>query len=259
MFTSSTTINPLTGACKQDEAVLADEEPLEIRLGYQSKQGQRVHRNLTVLMRSPGQDIELCFGYLLSRNIIQAAAQVLDIETYKTNRIRIELVNDCLPDFKKSGLDTALKTLPDPAVENTPRDSFLVRAQYLAELARNLGRKLDLFHSTGSTTACGLFDEFGVVLQVAEDIRIQNAVDKLLGQLLLKGKLPLRKHGLIVSTGPDFELLQRALRVNCPMLASLAAPSSLAVEQARQADMSLLAFLQDGAFSIYHDPERVMA
>jgi FdhD protein len=259
MFTPISTINPIKGTSKEEEAVLADEEPLEIRLGFMNKHGQRVHKSLAVLLRSPGQDIELCLGYLFSRKIIHSASQVMDIETYKINKIRVELVSNHQPVINKSILDLQLKSIPNLKTEGIGKDDFQIRAEYLCNLAKNLRLKQDLFHSTGSTSACGLFDEYGVVLQIAEDLRIQNALDKLLGSLLLKDKLPLRKQGLIISTGADFELLHRALQIYCPMLASLGAPSSLAVEMARQSGMSLLALLHEEAFSIYHDSARIIA
>ncbi len=258
MFVSSTKITPLNGSSKQEDTVLADEEALEIRLGYMSAKKQRKHKSIAQLMRSPGQDIPLSLGLLFSKNIIQSSAQIMDIDDAKENLVRIELSDDFIPSFQNSDQQHVLKALlqkePEPLTEN----SLEIRAEYLAGLAKNLSIKQDLFHSTGASSACGLFDEYGVVLEVTEDLRPQHAFDKLIGQLLLKSALPLCKHGLVFSGSLDFDLVYRAVLLHCPLIAATGAPSSLAVELAQHFDMSMLALLTEDSFNIYHDAGHII-
>jgi FdhD protein len=258
MFVSSTKIFPLNGTSKQEDAVLADEEALEIRLGYMTDKNQRKHKSIAHLMRSPGQDIPLSLGFLFSRNIIQSLAQIMDVDDAKKNLLRIELSDDFFPSFPTSDQQHVIKTLTDEKLEPLAKSDMEIRVEYLAGLAKNLSIKQDLFHSSGASAACGLFDDYGVVLEVSEDLRPQHAFDKLTGQLLLKSALPLRNHGLVIGGSLDFDLMHRAVRLRCPLIVATGAPSSLAVELAQHFDITLLALLNEDSFNIYHDKERII-
>ncbi|PCJ41475.1 MAG: formate dehydrogenase family accessory protein FdhD [SAR86 cluster bacterium] len=270
MFINTIKVNPLSATSKEQDDVVADEEPLEIRLGYIDAQRGRVHKSIAITMRTPGQDIELTLGFLFSENIIQSANQIMDVDTTKDNLIRIELSNETSFDLKRlerhfyttssCGVcgKASLEALSMNGAEVQTGGQFQIRAEQLVTLGENLRIKQNLFHSTGGTHACGLFDNLGVVLELAEDIGRHNAMDKLIGQRLMAKALPLRKNGLIVSGRASFELLQKALMAQSPLLIAVGAPSSLAVELAQEFNISLVGFLSDTEFNIYHDDDRII-
>lgn len=270
MFTNTTKVTPLSATIKAQDDIVADEEPLEIRLGYIDAQRARVHKSIAITMRTPGEDIALTLGFLFSKNIIQTAKQIMDIDTNKHNLIRIELSDET--SFDLNHLEghsyttssccihgkTSLEALNIHGAEILTNNQFQIRAEQIVSLSKNLRIKQNLFHSTGGTHACGRFDNLGVVLDIAEDIGRHNAMDKLIGQLLIKESLSLRKSGLIVSGRTSFELLQKVLMVQCPLLVSVGAPSSLAVELAQEFNISLIGFLSETEFNIYHDDDRII-
>lgn len=270
MFINTTKVNHLSLTSKEQDDVVADEEPLEIRLGFIDKQRGRSHKSIAITMRTPGQDIELSLGFLFNENIIQSADQIMDIDTTKENLIRIELTDETNFDLKhlerhfyttsSCGIcgKASLEALSTHGAEALASGQFQIRAEQLASLGKNLRIKQNLFHSTGGTHACGIFDNLGVVLDLAEDIGRHNAMDKLIGQLLNKKSLPMNKNGLIVSGRASFELLQKALMAQCPLLVAVGAPSSLAVELAQEFNISLVGFLGESEFNIYHDDDRIM-
>jgi len=270
MFINTTKVNSFSATSKQQDDVVADEEPLEIRLGYVDAQRGRLHKSIAITMRTPGQDVELTLGFLFSENIIQSAAQVMDIDTVKDNLIRIELSDECSFDLARlerhfyttssCGIcgKASLEALSTNGAEAVSSDQFQIRSEHLSTVGKNLRLKQNLFHSTGGTHACGRFDNLGVVLDMAEDIGRHNAMDKLIGQMLIKKSLPLRNSGLIVSGRASFELLQKALMAQCPLLLAVGAPSSLAVELAQEFNISLVGFLGESEFNIYHDDDRII-
>lgn len=270
MFVQTTKVNPLNATSKEQDDVVADEEPLEIRLGYIDPKKGRVHKSIAITMRTPGLDIELTMGFLFSENIIQSEKQVIDVDTTKENLIRLELSDDASFDIKR--LDrhfyttsscgicgkASLEALSNNGAEPLGQDQFQIRSEELATLGKNLRIKQDLFHSTGGTHACGIFDNLGVVIKLAEDIGRHNAMDKIIGELMMAKSLPLRNNGLILSGRASFELLQKALMARCPMVVSVGAPSSLAVELAQEFNISLVGFLSETNFNIYHDDDRII-
>lgn len=270
MFINTTKVNPLSATSKEQDDVVADEEPLEIRLGYIDTTRGRVHKSIAITMRTPGQDIELTLGFLYSENIIQSPKQIMDIDTTKENLIRIELSDETSFDLKRierhfyttssCGIcgKASLEALSTIGAEALTSNHFQIRAEQVATLGNNLRLKQNLFHSTGGSHACGRFDDLGVVLDIAEDIGRHNAMDKLIGKLLMEKAIPLRKSGLIVSGRASFELLQKALMAQCPLLVAVGAPSSLAVELAQEFNISLVGFLSESEFNIYHDDDRII-
>ena len=270
MFIKTIKVNSLNGTSKDQDDVVADEEPLEIRLGYIDSTKGRVHKSIAITMRTPGQDIELTLGFLFSENIIQSDKQVMDIDTTKENLIRVELSDETSFDIKRlerhfyttssCGIcgKASLEALSNNGAEPLGHDQFQIRSEELATLGNNLRIKQDLFHSTGGTHACGIFNNLGVVIKLAEDIGRHNAMDKIIGELLMAKALPLRKNGLILSGRASFELLQKALMAKCPIIVSVGAPSSLAVELAQEFNISLVGFLGESDFNIYHDDNRII-
>ena len=270
MFINTIKVNHLSTTSKEQDDVVADEEPLEIRLGYIDAQRGRAHKSIAITMRTPGQDTELTLGFLFSENIIKFASQIIDIDTTKENLIRIELSDETSFDLKRlerhfyttssCGVcgKASLESLSINGAEVQTSGQFQIHAEQISTLGNNLRVKQNLFHSTGGTHACGIFDNLGVVLDIAEDIGRHNAMDKLIGKLLIEKTLPMAKNGLIVSGRASFELLQKASMAQCPLVVAVGAPSSLAVELAQEFNISLIGFLGETDFNIYHDDDRIM-
>ncbi len=241
---------------KQDS--LAAEEPLEIRAG---------NTPLTITMRTPGHDLELAVGFLLTEGIIQSAGQISLLRLgapkngLRSNLVEIEL-KDCsfnLQDLERNFPSTSscgicgrasidairLRGLPQPD------PTFRIDPEVLCRLPDILRAEQAVFSRTGGLHAAALFDAEGQLLAVREDIGRHNAVDKIVGWALLQGHLPLSRHILLVSGRGGFEIAQKALAASIPVLASVSAPSSLAVKLARELGLTLIGFLRGRRFVVY--------
>jgi FdhD protein len=257
--------------------VLAIEEPVEIRLSWDVP--RRAEKTLSITMRTPGQDIELALGFLLGEGIVQSRD---DIETYKhcgpaaradgtSNVVRVAIAAGRAVDIArlerhfytssscgvcgKTSLD-AVRSAPHPPL---PRETPVVDAATIHALPAALRSRQQVFDRTGGLHAAGLFDAGGELLLVREDVGRHNALDKLVGARLLAGALPASSHVLLVSGRASFELVQKAVMAGIPILAAVGAPSSLAVDLAREEGMTVLGFVRDGRFNIYTGAERIGA
>jgi len=261
---------------RHDDDAVAVEEPLEIRLGY-SADGGRAVRSLSITMRTPGNDAELAAGFLLSESIISRAADIASIEpcavpspaTGRSNVIRAELGGDVAVDLSRlqrhfyttssCGVcgKASLEALSASGCASLADDETAFPAATLLRMPGLLRKRQRTFDETGGLHAAGAFTPAGELVAVREDVGRHNAVDKLAGHLLLEGKLPAAGLGLIVSGRASFELMQKALTAGFPLLAAVSAPSSLAVELAREFDMTLVGFLRGRSFNIYAGERRV--
>ena len=257
------------GSSTVREDALAVEEPLEIRVGGSS---------LSVTMRSPGDDFDLVAGFLVSEGVIWSADQLVSmrfcagtddngLQTF--NVIDAELSADTPP------LDVSLErhvytssscgicgTASIDAVHKAAHfghldDASSWSAELLGSLPDRLRAGQKVFDRTGGVHAAGLFDASGELLCLREDVGRHNAVDKVVGWALREGRLPLSGTVLQVSGRASFELVQKAHMAGIPVLAAVSAPSSLAVEHAESAGMTLLGFSRDGAFNAYAGPHRI--
>jgi FdhD protein len=245
---------------------VAVEEPLEIRLAGMS---------LAVTMRTPGHDEELVAGFLHSERVITEADDLDVIAPYRAadaeanagnvmnvllarnadlarERLRRNFVASSSCGLcGKVTIDAIRAELP-PVVSD-----LRVPAEIFSRLERAMGRAQATFERTGGLHAAGLFDADGTLLVLREDIGRHNAVDKVIGHMLLARRLPLDRCILMVSGRASFEIMQKALVARIPMVAAVSAPSSLAVEMAAAAEMTLLGFVRAGGFNIYTGAERV--
>jgi FdhD protein len=232
---------------------VAVEEPLEIRVGG---------RPVAVTMRTPGQDEELALGFALAEGLAPREARLPD--DLAANAVELEA-----PAFDAERLRRSFYTssscgvcgkgaLEAVAVEAPPVASELVLdATLLATLPDRLRAAQAAFASTGGLHATGLFDEDCELLCLREDVGRHNAMDKVIGWAFRERLLPLTRHALCVSGRLSFELVQKAAVAGCPLLVAVGAPSSLAVELARDRRITLCGFVRGGRMNVYSEPWRV--
>jgi FdhD protein len=148
----------------------------------------------------------------------------------------------------------ALRTVCPPRLKN----NFSIGAEILHQLPERLSEAQHIFERTGGLHGAGLFDAWGNLLSLREDVGRHNSVDKLLGAQFLADRTPLRDNLLLLSGRASFELLQKTVMAGLPMVAAVGAPSSLAVQVAREFDVILIGFLRENRFNIYHGADRVL-
>jgi FdhD protein len=233
--------------------VVAVEEPLELRIN-----GTPV----AVTMRTPGHDEELALGFALSEGLRPLGASLPD--DLAGNTVELDA-----PGFDPSRLARSFYTssscgvcgkgaLEAVAVEASRVDSDLhAGAELVAALPDKLREAQAAFAATGGLHATGLFDEHGALLCLREDVGRHNAMDKVIGWAFLEGRLPLTRAILCVSGRLSFELVQKAAVAGCPVLVAVGAPSSLAVELARDRGVTLCGFVRDGRLNVYSEPWRL--
>ncbi|GEL21348.1 sulfurtransferase FdhD [Pseudonocardia sulfidoxydans NBRC 16205] len=248
---------------------LAAEEPLEIRVGGTP---------LSVTMRTPGHDVELAHGFLLTEGVIGAPEDLLsarycdslDDEGRNTyNVLDITLAPGVEPPDTslernfyttsscgvcgKASLDAVkLKSRFSPAA-----DPVQVHYRTIVGLPDALREAQKVFSATGGLHGAALFTADGELIVAREDVGRHNAVDKVLGHCLLGGRVPAAGTVLMVSGRASFELVQKAVMAGVPVLTAVSAPSSLAVELAAEAGMTLVGFLRGDTMNVYAHPERV--
>jgi FdhD protein len=245
---------------------LAAEEPLEIRLAGTP---------ISVTMRTPGNDLELASGFLLTEGIIQSRDQIGAIKsivsqnTTKANVVEVELHYS---DFNSADLQrnffaasscgicgkASIEAVRVRGLQQPDRD-FRFDPELLCLLPDTLRAQQAVFSRTGGLHAAALFDAAGKLLALREDIGRHNAVDKIIGWALREGLLPLSAHVLVVSGRGGFEIAQKSLAAGIPILASVSAPSSLAVKLARELGLTLVGFLRGRRFVVYSAEFRIQA
>jgi len=245
---------------------VAHEEPLEIQLGGAA---------LAVVMRTPGDDIELVTGFLLTERVVEALADVESVRhcsevadpDAEDNVVRVVLRPGIRTDLEKlrrnlfasSSCGVCGKaTLENALATAAPLDDpTRIEASLLLALPERLRAAQRAFDETGGLHAAGLFDTAGELLVVREDVGRHNAVDKVIGWAASAGRIPLAGHTLVVSGRTSFEIVQKALAARIPIVAAVSAPSSLAVALAQSAGIALIGFLRGRGFNVYGARERV--
>ena len=237
---------------------LAAEEPLEIRVDGSP---------LTVTMRTPGHDLELAAGFLLTEGIIQSLDQIADLRAatpengMKNNVVEVELkgtdfnVTDMQRNFFAASSCSICGKASINAIRTRglqpPDQSFRVAPEVLCKLPEVLLTQQAVFSRTGGLHAAALFSDSGELVALREDIGRHNAVDKIAGWALREKKLPLSQCVMLVSGRGGFEIVQKALAAGIPVLASVSAPSSLAVRLARELGLTLAGFVRGRRFVVY--------
>ena len=253
------------GTARRIEDHLAAEEPLEIRIDGQP---------LTVTMRTPGHDEELAAGFVLTEGIIESATQIREIRRItpegaaRDNIVSVEFEDRSFqPEILQRNFFAASScgicgkaSIQAIRVRGLapPNAGFKIDPELLCEFPARLRDQQKVFGRTGGLHAAALFDNAGNLLVLREDIGRHNAVDKVIGWALMKGLLPLSNCAMMVSGRGGFEIVQKALAAGIPVLASVSAPSSLAVKLARELGLTLIGFLRDRRFVLYSNPERCL-
>lgn len=257
------------GTQRRRPDALAAEEPLELRVGGKA---------LAVTMRTPGQDVELAHGFLLTEGVIGDRQDVqvarycdsVDDEGRNTyNVLDLALAPGVPPPdtgvernfYTTSSCGICGKATLDAVRMRSRFDTgsadFIVGQEVLAGLPGELRARQRVFEATGGLHAAALFDASGDLLVVREDVGRHNAVDKAIGWAVLENKVPLHDTGLLVSGRASFELVQKATMAGMPLLAAVSAPSSLAVELAAERGMTLVGFLREGGMNVYTGEKRI--
>ena len=257
------------GTAKPRSDLLVAEEPLEIRLNA----GGEEHR-ISVTMRTPGNDFELAVGFLVTEGVIAGKQDVdqvrycvggpteqqynivtvalrpgvtFDEESLRRNFYATSSCGVC----GKASLES-LTVRPGPPLPAGP----VVETALLTLMPDRLREGQKLFDRTGGLHAAGLFEPDGNLVALREDVGRHNAVDKLVGWMILEGRFPAGERVMVVSGRASFEIMQKALAAGIPLVAAVSAPSSLAVELGQEFGISLAGFVRDGTLNVYAGEQR---
>ena len=256
---------------------VAIEEPLEIRLGY-GRAAQHQQKSISITMRTPNHDFELAAGFLYTEGIIpnKSAIQKIrylpsDCEIPNTeNVVLVDLIPSIIPDINRlerhfyttSSCGVCGKTSIDAIrVQNfplLPHYTPRISKTLIHRLPYQLQQQQQIFEATGGLHATGLFDTNGNLLTMKEDVGRHNAMDKLIGSLLLKNQFPIQDKVVLVSGRLSFELVQKALMAGVSILVAVGAPSSLAVELAQEFGMTLIGFVRNERYNVYSGAWRLI-
>jgi FdhD protein len=266
------TISRVNGSLSsQFSDVLSVEEPLEIRISYGSI-ANRIQKNISVTMRTPGNDLELAVGFLFTEGIISSYQDVKDVYhvgmecvSQKKNIVQVELVENFIPQLMQSDRNfyttsscgvcgkssiQSIKTVNRFCHIDKPQLTLTLDMLY--QLPEKLKSAQSGFSATGGIHASGIFNADGELLLLREDVGRHNALDKLIGATLKDNSLPLNQQVLLLSGRASFELIQKAAMAGISVVAAIGAPSSLAVDLAKEFDITLLGFLKENRFNIYN-------
>ena len=254
------------GSATAREDRVTVEEPLEIRVGAQT---------LAVTMRTPGQDFDLAAGWLLTEGIVRRPEEIVRLEHCREVRSPEEEGNvvivratapsgDALDRARRILLTSSSCGLCGKGSIESVRGRFppvaspaRVAPEVLGSLPAKLRSVQASFAETGGLHGAGIFDLTGTLLASREDVGRHNAVDKVIGHLFREGHVPLSEAILLVSGRASFEIVQKAVAAGIPVVAAVSAPSSLAIDLARESRVALVGFLRDGGFNLYSEEERL--
>ena len=234
--------------------------------------------SFAVIMRTPGGDRDLAAGFLLAEDVIRDAGEIGTIEYCadvtdegRDNTINVTVTGAAvdrlgarLGDRRQVMMTASCGLCGRRTIESLQarvaavKGEWTISADVIAMLPDRLRAAQPVFESTGGLHAAGLFDRQGHLQLSAEDVGRHNAVDKIVGRTLLAGKHPLDESILLVSGRTSFELVQKALLAGVPLIASVSAPSSLAIDLAEQAGITLCGFVRGATFNIYSHPSRIV-
>jgi FdhD protein len=245
--------------------VLAVEEPLEISLQY-FENGEKKRQSVSITMRTPGFDRELAIGFLFTEGILTHADQVEIVLTMGENHITVCLREQASVELEKlkrnfyttsscgvcgkSSID-AIRTIASDYIQPNAAPRTL-STEIFTSLKEKINDYQSNFSQTGGIHASALFDFEGKLISIYEDVGRHNALDKLIGHHFIDDPLDFSQNILLLSGRASFELIQKAIMAKIRVVCAIGAPSSLAVELAKEFDITLLGFLKNQSFNLYH-------
>lgn len=253
---------------------VAVEEPMEVRLEVPGDGGTREHP-VSVTMRTPGDDFELAAGFLFTEGVVTDPRALADVRYCRdVDPQEYNVVTASLRDpgaFDAASLTrnfyvtsscgvcgkASLESVEVMGCQAVPDGTLVIHESEVRALPGRLRSAQQVFDRTGGIHAAGLFDAAGAITLVREDVGRHNAVDKVVGALVLSGGLPGSESGLVVSGRSSFEILQKAAMAGFPMVVAVGAPSSLAVSFARRFNMTLVGFAKRDGYNVYSGDERI--
>jgi FdhD protein len=253
------------GSCESATDEVAVEEPLEIRID---------NKPIAVTMRTPGQDEELAAGFLLSEGIVRQREDLREIAPLVLPGSFGNIVNVALgtsANFNPIAVHrfgtissscglcgkTSIEFIRQQFAPLPSKRTLVLKIEHLLQMPDRLRRGQKNFGRTGGIHAAGILDYNGSPIILREDVGRHNAVDKVIGRAFLDKLLPLRGHVLLVSGRTSLEIVQKALAAGIPIVASVSAPSTLAINFAREVGQTLIGFLRPPIFNIYSHIERL--
>ena len=258
---------------KIQQDMLAVEEPLEIRLGF-TENAKFTHRAISITMRTPENDFELAAGFLFTEGVLNSKNQISSIKHCGKlgqikNTIRLDLQPNVKINFKNLERNfyttsscgvcgkSSIEAIATGACALAQKDFPKVSADIIHQLPEKLSKFQTVFAQTGGLHAAALFEVDGKLIDLKEDVGRHNAVDKLIGTQVLADNLPLSDKILFLSGRASFELVQKAVMAQIPIIAAVGAPSSLAVEAAEKFGVTLLGFVRENRFNVYTGIDRL--
>ena len=260
---------------EQTDDLLAVEEPLETRIIYSEDQIIK-EKSVSITMRTPGNDFELSAGFLFTEGIIKQGCidklsycQKAFEESGESNVVKVVLKSDYIPqllnaerNFYISGScgicgKTSIESIYQQC-DYAPNFDVKIQKEIIWKLEKQLKENQVNFKYTGGIHASALYTLTGDFMRMREDVGRHNALDKLIGSYLISNELPLHNTILLLSGRAGFELIQKAAMAGINIIASIGAPTSLAVKSADQLGITLIGFLKDNSFNIYSHPSRII-
>lgn len=247
----------------EDQVII--EQPLEIRIRHRGRLSQ-----VAITMRTPGKDVDLATGFLFTEGIVTDISSIIDSKFIDDTVVEVTIAdNTMLPDgllqrntFMSSSCGICGKASLDMIKTNTQylpwASKFTVNQSVIFSLRNKLEDIKGLFSITGGNHAVALFDLEANLLHVAEDVGRHNAMDKLIGNQLQTNTLPINKSICLLSGRASFELVQKAMMAGIGCIVAVGAPSSLAIELAKECGMTLIGFLKANRYNIYCGDKRVI-
>ncbi len=272
-----TRIEKVRGSRREtQEDDLAVEEPLEIRVGHAGDR-DAAPQSVSVTMRTPGNDFELAVGFLFTEGLLRSREDLRSVEYARRhlsgpseNVVDVMLEDGVafdMPQMRRNFYTTSscgvcgkasLDAIRVSGVRAPPSGRPQVSTALLSELPGRLRAGQTLFSATGGLHAAGRFGASGDLLSLREDVGRHNAVDKLVGESVLAGRVPLNDELLVVSGRASFEVLQKAAVAGFPFVVAVGAPTSLAVDLAREFGVTLVGFARAGSYNVYAGGDRVL-
>ncbi|MDP9192466.1 MAG: formate dehydrogenase accessory sulfurtransferase FdhD [Acidobacteriota bacterium] len=257
-FTRTEVVRFANGGREDADDAVVVEEPLEIRLGEKA---------VSVTLRTPGDDFDLAAGFLMSESILRDPGDIASIRHWGSpNVVRVDVGEGVRVDLQRlqrnfhstSSCGVCGKVSIDALrVQTSPIESAVrVTQEVIVTLPEKLRAQQKAFDATGGIHAAGIFTAEGTLLRLREDVGRHNAVDKVIGSFFREA-VALDQHILVVSSRTSFEIVQKAIVARIPILAAAGAPSSLAVELAREFNLTLLGFVRDARFNLYAGAARI--